>query len=172
MLALTYQLFAVLAGWLEAILYAKRAAESFSGNEHGGMTWQRVAVLVVAGVAVLEYHWLGWAGLAIEVLPTALLFPMCHDEAYNFTRLWLKWAEFFQKQNQLALAEGEPQLTKLDRQAWRWAWNEYRYGYQSPTTTARNDFTGSSRTILASAGGLLLVALYLSYFFHFFPYHS
>ena len=69
MLALTYQLFAVLAGWLEAILYALRGAESFSSNEHGGMTWQRATVLLVAGAAVVEFRWLGPLVLVAELVP-------------------------------------------------------------------------------------------------------
>lgn len=148
MLALTYQLFAVLAGWLEAILYARRAAESFSSNEHGGMTWQRLAVVLVAAVAVLEYQWLGgW--LAIELVPLALLFPLAHDEAYNFTRLWIDFR-----------SQMSTDYEKADRLAWTLAWERYTYGYQSPTTTARNDFSGRQRTWLAIVGGVGLLALY------------
>lgn len=163
MSALLYQLFAVLAGWLEAILYALRGAESFDGNEHGGMTWQRIAVVLVAGCAVLEFHWLGY-WLALEVIPAALLFPLCHDEAYNFTRLWLRWAEFYQKSEALHVAAGRPSAPNPDQLARRDAWKEYRYGYQSPTTTARNDFSGRQRTWLAIAGGVGLAALYTTFF--------
>lgn len=151
MLALTYCLFAALAGWLEAILYARRGAESFSSNEHGGMTWQRLAVLLTAAAAVLVYRWHGAWLLAFEVLPTALLFPLCHDEAYNFTRLWLNWSA------PPLLPDARPG----DWTAFRYAWREYRYGYQSPTTTARNDFNGRTRTWLAAVGLGLLLALYL-----------
>jgi hypothetical protein len=152
MLALTYQVFAVLCGWLEAMLYAKKGAESFKHNEHGGMMAQRVAALALAPVAVWLYtHWGWW--IMLEVLPMALLFPLCHDEAYNLTRLWLKYAEVqdFSDWESLMLA-----------------WHEYRYGYQSPTTTARNDFGGSTRTIFAITGAVLLVALYVAYFLHLF----
>lgn len=155
MLALTYQLFAALCGWLEAILYARRGAESFSGNEHAGMMYQRIAALLLAPVAILLYSCWGWWVL-LEILPMALFFPAAHDEAYNFTRLWLKWAAFIE----------ESTLT-----AFRKAWQEYRYGYQSSTTTARNDFSGSTRTIFAITGGVLLLALYAAYFLHFFPLH-
>ena len=153
MLALIYQLFAALCGWLEAMLYALRGAESFHGNEHGGMMGQRVAALLLAPVAMWLYTCWGWWVL-LEILPMGLFFPMCHDEAYNFTRLWLKYAE-----------------TKdfSDWETCQLAWKEYRYGYQSPTTTARNDFSGSTRTIFAITAAVLLVALYVAYFLHFFP---
>lgn len=88
MLALTYQLFAVLCGWLEAILYARRGAETFSSNEHEGMSLQRFAAWLLVPVALLDYHFAGkW--ILVELLPAALLFPLFHDEAYNFTRLWI-----------------------------------------------------------------------------------
>lgn len=153
MLALTYQLFAALCGWLEAMLYAKRAAESFRGNEHGGMMAQRVAALLLAPVAIWLYSRFGWWCM-LEILPMALFFPLCHDEAYNLTRLWLKYAET---------------LDFSDRESFQLAWKEYRYGYQSPTTTARNDFNGSTRTIFALTGLVLLVGLYVAYFLHLLP---
>jgi hypothetical protein len=149
MLALAYQLFAALCGWLEAILYAQRAAESFTFNEHAGMLAQRVAALLLAPVAVLVYHWLGWWAF-VELVPMALLFPAAHDEAYNFTRLWLA-----------CRAALPADYDKGDSTAWKTAWGLYRYGYQSPTTTARNDFNGRARTWLAIAGGVVLVVLYV-----------
>jgi uncharacterized membrane protein YeaQ/YmgE (transglycosylase-associated protein family) len=153
MLTLTYKVFAALCGWLEAILYAKRGAESFRGNEHGGMMAQRVAALLLAPVAVWLYtHWGWW--ILLEIVPMALFFPAAHDEAYNFTRLWLKYSET---------------EAFTDWETCQLAWKEYRYGYQSKTTTARNDFNGSTRTILAITGAVLLVAIYAAYFLHFFP---
>ncbi|TPG66065.1 hypothetical protein EAH73_11895 [Hymenobacter nivis] len=116
------------------------------------MSYQRVAVLLVGAAAVGRYAWGGPWLLLAEVIPTALLFPMVHDEAYNFTRLWIDW-------------KGAPGTTptKLlsDGEAFAAARKEYRYGYQSPTTTARNDFNGQERTWLAIAGAVLLLALYL-----------
>ena len=165
MLALTYQLFAALAGWLEAILYARRGAESFSSNEHTGMTLQRLAVLLVAAAAVGLFRWHGlWLVLA-EVVPTALLFPLCHDEAYNFTRLWIDMKAL----GDTALRPDTPAQIS-DQLAWDEAWHRYRYGYQSPTTTARNDFNGRARTWLAIIGALLLLGLYLLPAFHLFPF--
>ena len=59
--------------------------------------------------------------------------------------------------------------TNTDGAAFRAAWQEYRYGYQSPTTTARNDFNGRQRTWLAVAGALVLVGIYTAhFFFHLF----
>jgi hypothetical protein len=156
MLALTYQVFAALCGWLEAILYARRGAESFGYNEHGGMMGQRVAALLLAPVAVWLYTRFGW-WIFLEVLPMALLFPASHDEAYNFTRLWLSC--------RAALAAD---YDKGDSVAWQTAMQLYRYGYQSETTTARNDFKGHTRTVLAFAGVVLLVALYVACFLHLF----
>lgn len=155
MLAVTYQLFAILCGWLEAVLYARRGAEAFTGNEHTGMMLQRLAAWLLVPVALLVQHWLGEWVLA-EVLPTALLFPLFHDEAYNFTRLWID--------KRAALDTGlgilVPEVTR-DKLAWQQAWATYTYGYQSPTTTARNDFNGRQRTWLAVGGVVLLVVGYL-----------
>lgn len=160
MLALAYQLFSVLAGWLEAILYARRGAETFTSNEHGGMTWQRISVLLVGAAAVAAFHFLGWWAL-VEVPVAALLFPAFHDEAYNFTRLWIMHRGWEALLNRL------PDYP-TDTDAWRQAWQEYRYGYQSPTTTARNDFNGRQRTGLAIAGGVVLLALYVLVLHPFF----
>lgn len=150
MSALTYQLFALLAGWLEALLYARRGAGSFTYNEHIGYTLQRVAVWLLVPVALAEAHWLGW-WVAAELLPAGLLFPLVHDEAYNFTRLWLDC----RAQLDTGLGILVPAADR-DRGALRLAWQQYRYGYQSATTTARNDFNGRQRTWLAVAGVLVL----------------
>lgn len=159
MVALAYQLFAVLCGWLEAILYAERAAESFDFNEHGGMLLQRIAACLLIPLGVLEYCWLGPWLLAAELVPMALLFPLSHDEAYNFTRLWLA--------HKTDASDGREHSDAI---AWHCAWAEYRYGYQSPTTTARNDFNGQTRTWLAAAGGVALVCIFLSHFLHLFSF--
>ncbi len=157
MLTLDYCVFAALCGWLEAVLYAQRAAESFTFNEHAGMMWQRIAAVLLVPLAMLAYAWQGWL-LAAELVPMALLFPLCHDEAYNFTRLWLSCRAM--------LADNDE---KADSVAWHSAWLLYKYGYQSATTTARNDFNGRQRTWLAVAGGVLLVGLY-AYSFHPFTF--
>jgi hypothetical protein len=143
MLTFTYQLFAIACGWLEAVLYARLGAEAFRGNEHAGMVAQRLAAWLLVPFAILGYRWLGWYVL-LEVLPAGFLFPLFHDEAYNFSRLWIGYAS-------TGIGDGP---------ARRLAWQEYRYGYQSPTTTARNDFNGRERTWLAAVGCLLLVVGY------------
>lgn len=149
MVALTFQLFAVLAGWLEAVLYDKKGAEAFKWNEHVGMTLQRIAVVLLVPAAVLLMI-LHFNPLLIigETGPAALLFPLTHDEAYNFTRLWLKF--------EATAAPGE--------KSFKLAWQTYQYGYQSDSTTARNDFNGKERTWMAVFGGLVLVGLYLIHF--------
>lgn len=144
MLTLDFCLFAALCGWLEAVLYAQRAAESFTFNEHAGMMAQRITAVLLIPLAMVAYAWHGWL-LSAEVVPMALLFPMVHDEAYNLTRLWLKFAEV-----------GD----FTDWESLQLAWKEYRYGYQSATTTARNDFSGRQRTGMAVVGTVLLLALY------------
>lgn len=56
MLALDFCVFAVLCAWLEAILYAQRAAESFTMNEHAGMMAQRGRTEEAAdALALLHY---------------------------------------------------------------------------------------------------------------------
>jgi hypothetical protein len=91
MLTFTYQLFAIACGWLEAVLYARLGAEAFRGNEHAGMVAQRLAAWLLVPFAILGYRWLGWYVL-LEVLPAGFLFPLFHDEAYNFSRLWIGYA--------------------------------------------------------------------------------
>jgi hypothetical protein len=149
MLALVYSVFGALCGWLEAVLYARRGAEAFTFNEHIGMMAQRVAALALLPATLLAYHWHG-AWVLAEVMPTALLFPLVHDEVYNFTRLWLNYTD---------------SMGFTDGQAFKMAWSEYRYGYQSPTTTARHDFTGAQRTWLAIIAAMGLMGLYV------FPLH-
>jgi hypothetical protein len=148
MLTLDFCLFAALCGWLEAILYAQRAAETFTFNEHAGMMWQRITAVLLVPLAMLVYTWSGWL-LSAELVPMALLFPMAHDEAYNFTRLWI-----------ICRAGMAADDEHGDRVAWGLAWDLYQYGYQSASTTARNDFNGHQRTWLAVAGTVLLGLLY------------
>lgn len=152
MLAFTYSIFAALCGWLEAILYDKRGAEAFKSNEHVGMTLQRIAAALSCVASVVLYRLTGQFWILLELIPAALFFPLVHDESYNFTRLWLSFSGV------------GPQYLNSDKSAFVLAWHEYKYGYQSPTTTARNDFNGRSRTLLAIAGLLLLVGLNLLYF--------
>jgi hypothetical protein len=158
MLALVYSVFGALCGWLEAVLYARRGAEAFTFNEHIGMMVQRVAALALLPATLLVYHWHG-AWILAELMPMALLFPLVHDEAYNFTRLWLTQSEKYQAMATI------PGSLNPDRAAWRAAWLLYQYGYQSPTTTARHDFTGAQRTWLAVIAAVGLVGLYV------FPLH-
>jgi hypothetical protein len=161
MLTFTFQLFAIACGWLEAVLYAKRGAESFTGNEHGGMTAQRLAAWLLTPAAMVVQHYLGPWGQA-EIIPATLLFPLFHDEAYNFTRLWIAKRAVVETLPAWPFTAPWPLrwLDKLDCAALELAWADYQYGYQSPTTTARNDFSGRQRTWLAVAGCLLLVAGY------------
>lgn len=148
MLALIYCIFALLCGWLEAILYDKRGAEAFKSNEHIGMTLQRVAAALAPVISVALYHFTGHFWILLELVPAALLFPAIHDEAYNFVRLWLKYS------GGLLSDAGAFSKAKL----------EYKYGYQSPTTTAINDYNGKERTGLAIIGFTLLIALQVAYF--------
>ncbi|MBO2009192.1 VirB3 family type IV secretion system protein [Hymenobacter negativus] len=146
MVATLYLIFAAASAFVEAVLYARRGAESFTLNEHVVMGVQRAAVVLIGPVALLLYHWTGSAWyVATEPLPALLLFPLVHDEAYNFTRLWLAWREHVD----MPYPSGG---SALDRIALRKAWDQYTYGYQSPTTTARNDFNGRQRTWLAILG--------------------
>jgi hypothetical protein len=157
MLTLIYCFFAALCGWIEAILYGLKGAETFKTNEHIGMTCQRIAAALLPVVSVVLYRWTGEFWILLELVPAALLFPAVHDESYNFTRLWASWAS---RVNNAATVTGF-----TDKEAFVRALNEYKYGYQSPTTTARNDFNGKQRTWLAMVGFTLLLMLYAAYFF-------
>ena len=149
MIVLLFSLFAALSGLIEAILYGRRGAEAFTHNEHVEMTLQRASVVLLVLAAVLLPAWLGRLYVAFELVPALLVFPLVHDEAYNFSRLWLKWSDYYAAQATL------PGTLNPDVAGWRVARYEYRYGYQSPTTTARNDFSGSERTALAVLGAAL-----------------
>ncbi len=155
MIVLLYSLFALLSGLIEAVLYSRRGAEAFTRNEHAEMVLQRVMVLLLPLAGVWLYHLTAsWLYLLAEHVAAVLLFPMAHDEAYNFTRLWIAWREQVHNRNP---AGAWFTASDLDRAAFRYARQDYRYGYQSPTTTARNDFNGTQRTWLAIAGALLWV---------------
>ncbi|MCA8829420.1 hypothetical protein [Hymenobacter pini] len=156
MLVVLYSAFAALSGVVEAVLYSRRGAEAFSRNEHAEMVAQRLTVLLLVPAAILVYGWSGsWWYVGAELAAAVLCFPMVHDEAYNFTRLWISCAEYYQRTDTLDEAAGIPTWGNLDQLALRMAWREYRYGYQSPTTTARNDFDGTQRTLLAIGGVLV-----------------
>ncbi|HEX8350417.1 MAG TPA: hypothetical protein VF598_10685 [Hymenobacter sp.] len=138
MVALLFLLFGAFSAFVEAVLYARRGAEAFAFNEHAVMTLQRAAVVLLGPAALLLLHWTDSAWyVACEAVPALLLFPLVHDEAYNFTRLWIDY-----KANPLV----------PDNDAFGMARLKYTYGYQSPTTTARFDFTGRQRTWLAILG--------------------
>lgn len=143
MLTVLYSAFAALCGVVEAVLYSRRGAEAFLRNEHVEMVMQRAAALLLVPVAILAYQVGGWWFVGAELVASVLIFSLAHDEAYNFTRLWIYWSH------------SDPSIpgSQLpDRRAFALAWMEYRYGYQSPTTTARNDFNGTQRTLLALTG--------------------
>lgn len=150
MIILLYSLFAALSGLIEAVLYSRRGAEAFTRNEHIEMSLQRLAVLLLAPAGFLCSR-LGMPVIyvAAEHVAALLMFPMVHDEAYNFARLWIAWREQVHARN-----AGTIDFTpaELDRAAFRYARQDYQYGYQSPTTTARNDFNGRQRSLMAAAG--------------------
>ncbi|RSK33944.1 hypothetical protein [Hymenobacter metallilatus] len=152
MLVVLYSAFAALSGVVEAVLYSRRGAEAFSRNEHVEMVAQRLAVLLLVPAAIVTMQWSGsWWYVGAELVAAVLCFPMVHDEVYNFVRLWISWRE-----------RCKPDNPEADYIAWEMAWREFEYGYQSPTTTARNDFNGRTRTLLAIAGAVVeVVALYL-----------
>ncbi|MCC3159500.1 hypothetical protein LJ737_19820 [Hymenobacter sp. 15J16-1T3B] len=170
MIALPFQLFAVLCGVIEAVLYCRRGAESFTHNEHVEMTLQRISVAVLVLAGALAYRWHGSVAMvAAELLPAVLLFPLFHDEAYNFTRLWLREAEKAGTTAGAVIGIFPTWALRLlptashDGRAFCRALSLYCYGYQSPTTTARNDFSGRQRTVLAAVGAALLIGLYALY---------
>lgn len=134
---LLYNLFAVFNGVSDALLYAGQAAESFDWNEHRVLVWLRAAAIAVAlgaaGDALLcaasweyTFAWLAW-----EVGSIVLSFSLFHNEAYNFTRVWINSKESFSQ-----------------------AWAVFKFNYQSSTTTARFDFDGRTRWWLAAGGGV------------------
>ncbi|MBG8553074.1 hypothetical protein [Hymenobacter guriensis] len=128
---LLYNLFALLDGLCDALLYGRLGADSFEWNEHAPLGTRRVVTVAAAvgagadavlagpgsaaGVALWAW-WLGW-----EIVAAAFSFSLFHNEAYNFGRVWIR----------------EKTLTR--------AWDAFRFNYQSDSTTARWDFDGPAR---------------------------
>jgi hypothetical protein len=140
---LLYNLFALVDGLCDALLYGLLGADSFTWNEHRPLMTRRVlAVLAAVGAgcdAALTYGgdpvgrfpiWLIW--LVWEAFAAALSFSLFHNEAYNFGRVWIR----------------EQTLSK--------AWAVFEFNYQSPTTTARFDFDGPVRWVMAGIAVVLL----------------
>ncbi|UOQ53035.1 hypothetical protein [Hymenobacter cellulosivorans] len=150
MLWLLYNLFAAVDGLCDALFYGMLGADSFKWNEHQPLVTRRVlAVLaalgaavdaVLVGVGAVEGWpvWLIW--LLWEVVAAALSFSLFHNEAYNFGRVWIR----------------EQTLAK--------AWAVFEFNYQSDSTSARFDFDGTQRWVMAGAAvawlvvGLVLLA--------------
>ncbi|QIX60869.1 hypothetical protein HER32_06635 [Hymenobacter sp. BT18] len=156
MITILLLLYAALAGDIEAMIYDGNRAECFIRNEHKDYTYQRVVVFFLAlasatyGFLISEQQML-LVPLAGELVAAALCFPLVHDEVYNFCRLWLKWARALRTTNPVA-------LHVVDSLSFHYAWQEYRFGYQSKTTTAVVDLPGPARLALAVAGGVVYLA--------------
>ena len=132
---LLFQFFAAVDGLCDALLYGLLGAESFKWNEHRPLLTRRglaVAAAVGAGLdaALAGPHWLLW--LACEVAACVLSFSLFHNESYNFGRVWIR----------------EQDLRK--------AWAAFEFNYQSPSTTARWDFDGTARWLMAAGAVLVL----------------
>jgi hypothetical protein len=144
MLWLLYQLFAAVDGLCDALLYGRLGADSFTWNEHQPLTVRRGLALAAALGAAVDAVlmgpgsvgrwslWLLW--LLCEVAACVLSFSLFHNEAYNFGRVWIR----------------EQTLAK--------AWAAFEFNYQSSTTTARFDFDGTTRWVMAGAAVVVLVA--------------
>jgi hypothetical protein len=138
-----FNLFAAVDGLCDALLYGMLGAESFKWNEHQPLVTRRVLVILAAlgagadavmtqggehiGRFPIWVLWLGW-----EVVAAALSFSLFHNESYNFGRVWIR------------------------EQSLRKAWAAFEFGYQSPTTTARWDFDGPVRWVMAGIAVVLL----------------
>jgi len=143
MLWLLANLWAAADGFCDSLYYGMLGAESFKWNEHQALVTRRALVLAMAIGAGLDVFlvdggnvvglpvWLLW--LTWEMAAVALSFSLFHNEAYNFGRLWIKVQDFAQ------------------------ALREFKFNYQSPTTTARWDFDGPVRWYMAGGAVLLLV---------------
>jgi hypothetical protein len=143
---LLYNLFALLDGLCDALLWGLLGADSFKWNEHAPLVSRRgvaVAAALGAGADValmpagaVEFagaqvpYWLVW--LCWQAGAAALSFSLFHNEAYNFGRVWIR----------------EQTLAK--------AWAVFEFNYQSPTTSARFDFDGPARWAMAAAAALLM----------------
>lgn len=150
MLWLLFNLFAVADGLCDALLYGMLGADSFKWNEHRPLVTRRGLALgaalgagidaVLVGVGSVEGWpvWLLW--LLWEVAAIVLSFSLFHNETYNFGRVWIR----------------EQTLAK--------AWAAFRFNYQSSSTSARWDFDGPVRWVMAGAAvawlvlGILLLA--------------
>ncbi|RPD46792.1 hypothetical protein DNI29_11545 [Hymenobacter sediminis] len=140
-------LWALLDGICDALLYGLKGADSFKWNEHAPLVTRRALVLACALAAGADAVlvgpgqvgrfplWVLWLGC--EIAAVVLSFSLFHNEAYNFGRVWIR----------------EQTLAK--------AWAAFEFNYQSPTTSARWDFDGTTRWVLAGVAVLVLVSGYV-----------
>ncbi|QIX61871.1 hypothetical protein HER32_12030 [Hymenobacter sp. BT18] len=139
---LLYNLFALVDGFCDALLYGGKGAESFAWNEHAPLLTRRaLAVLAAVAAAVeallagpgeIEGVPLGLAWVLWNIPAAALSFSLFHNECYNFGRVLIR----------------EKTVARARK--------VFRFNYQSSTTTARWDFDGTARWVMAAAGVLWL----------------
>ena len=149
MFALTFLLFAALAGHVEAILYCRQGAEAFRWNEHVALVAQRVSVVLIAAAGLADWLLFQEVGWLLSQLPVVVLqFSFAHNNAYNFTRLWLTADDEFDLH-----ANGRPYTWRLP---FALARSRFDWNYQSATSTARFEFNGPERNGMALIGSLVL----------------
>jgi hypothetical protein len=123
---------AVLFGIKEGILYSRKGADAFPGNEHVLFTYERITVALIAIAAVADAYLFGLTFVGYEVVAWSYHFSLFHNEAYYGCR---------------AKIEG---IT-------------YVFGYKSPSTTAKVDFSGPQRNALAAIGAVLLALHWITH---------
>lgn len=168
MLFLIILLFAVSCAAAEVITWGRRGAESFIWNEHVLLVAQRVLAILLVPAALADVAlWTDYWGIAAEVGAGILGFSFAHNNAYNFGRLYLRWDYLvrlaFQHRGRLLIQPDSAEVIELQQRyaaatqpAWWMVWREaarqFTWQYQSPTTTARFDFTATERMIYLVAG--------------------
>ncbi|TGE22837.1 hypothetical protein [Hymenobacter metallicola] len=139
---LLFQLFAAVDGLCDALLYGMRGADSFKWNEHAPLVTRRVLAVLTALCASADAMLIGVASIGDwpiwlvwflwQTVAAGLSYSLFHNESYNFGRVWIR----------------EQTLAK--------AWAEFRFNYQSSTTSARWDFDGTQRWVMAGAAVVVM----------------
>ena len=147
------------AAWamVEAILWSRRGAECFEGNEHVFLVAQRgLMVLSSCGAVADVLTWATWPVLAAQLVAFVLAFSFVHNNTYNFGRVWIDWVAELRKHPEDAQQAFETE--QLDRLALKLAWQRFRWNYQSASSSARFDFSAPERNAQA-VGGLVVYGL-------------
>jgi hypothetical protein len=137
MIYLLLCLYAFKHGQTNAILYSRLGADALPRNEHEDLVQER-ALLVMSVILASFYP---YALVLVEVVAFILAFSFFHNGAYYVMRNRIDWYA-------------------IDNTEWKYDWDDIKalWTHQSPTSTAKLEFSYKERTLLLFASfGILLI---------------